>query len=191
MTHQNCLQRADDIVHGNRNDSYGEPRENHETTAAIFSEFMRRRYGTFPEITGEDVCWFNIAQKMSREAHCKTPDGLTDICGYTANIEIIRSGKTVAEIRAQRSIEQIRKVAEVCGAVQSVHTTTATNPDARDCSHCHAPAHGNGVPCVKALATQVHANKELRGPKSPHNTVGENKSASDDIDEIDEPLRDK
>lgn len=140
----NCLQRADEIVHGSRNETYGDPKQNHETTAALFSEFMRRRYGTFPELTPEDVCWFNICQKMSREAHCKTDDGLTDIAGYSANIEIVRKGWSISEGKAKtahvkppetQQIDDVHEAdfASIPGDVlgwngQSAHSTTQVDP---------------------------------------------------------------
>ena len=126
----NCLQRADEIVHGSRNERYGDPKQNHETTAALFSEFMRRRYGTFPELTAEDVCWFNICQKMSREAHCKTDDGLIDICGYSANVEILRKGLSISEGKASERVQIVDDLpADILGwNGQSTHSTTQVDP---------------------------------------------------------------
>lgn len=183
----NCLQRADDIVHGSRNTTYGDPKQNHETTAALFSEFMRRRYGTFPELTPEDVCWFNICQKMSREAHCKTDDGLTDIAGYSANIEIVRKGWSISEGKASEHVEIVddrpTEVSEYVAALaesakQSVHSTTQV--DQGDdyetpckCSKCGATGHSTKhcwrVPHSKFTAVSpprrdvVLADEELEG----------------------------
>lgn len=102
----NCLQRADEIVHGDRNAAYGEPAENHKCTAEIFNAAMRKKYPNWVDIETEDVCWFNVCQKISREMNSKTADGLVDIPGYIANVEIIREGWKVAEIREQRNPAQ-------------------------------------------------------------------------------------
>ena len=99
----NCLNRADAIVHGDRNSAYGEPSENHQCTADIFNAAMRKKYPWWQDIESEDVCWFNVAQKFSREMNSKTPDGLVDIAGYVANVEIIRNGWSVAAIRQERA----------------------------------------------------------------------------------------
>lgn len=188
----NCLQRADEIVHGDRNVNYGEPKENHETTAAIFSEFMRRRYGAFPEITGEDVCWFNIAQKMSRQAHGKNDDGLIDIAGYILNIEIQRKGWRVAEIREQRkptdtgsepvelALMEIGDPRCSCGwrerhrellrkEGQSVTSTTQENPGETTsgfCSRCGGDDHDREE-CHGELCPHCQSPAHARGTPCP------------------------
>ena len=87
----NVLEEANDIIHGDRNKKYGHPRDNHGTTAILFSHFLSRKYGkgTTPLLNAEDVCMFNILQKISREANSHSRDNLVDIAGYVGNIEMI------------------------------------------------------------------------------------------------------
>lgn len=165
--HPNCLQRADEIVHGDRNAAYGEPKDNHGTTAEAFSVFMRRKYPWFQSIEAEDVCWFNICQKTSREMNSKTVDGPVDLCGYSANIEILRSGKTVAEIREQRKatdIEQIKQQIrenghcdgcreDACGCMLA-GIVDERGKLVEKCPHCYEPSHG-ARPCPKRLSDQL------------------------------------
>ena len=99
----NVLEEANDIVHGNRNEAYGHPKDNHTTTALFFSHFLQRKYGvgTTPLLDAEDVCFFNILQKISRSAESYRRDNLVDIAGYAANIEMIKD-QEVTTIHNQR-----------------------------------------------------------------------------------------
>ncbi len=87
----NILLEADRLVNGDRGAAYGHPLDNHSTTGDLFHEFLRRKYGrTCPSITAEDVCIFNMLQKIARLAN--TPDhldSLVDIAGYAANYQMI------------------------------------------------------------------------------------------------------
>lgn len=96
---KSVLEEAQEIIHGERNESYGSPKEQHETVAAFFNIWIDRKYGPFDrerELDAEDVCWFNIFQKISREAWCRKRDNLVDIAGYVGNIEMMQE-KTVTE----------------------------------------------------------------------------------------------
>lgn len=83
------LERAQGLIHGDRNDDYGHPSVNHGCTAELMESYLRRKYGA-ARFDATDVCVFNILQKVSRLAH--TPDhidSLVDIAGYAGNIEMI------------------------------------------------------------------------------------------------------
>ena len=88
---KSILQEASEVTQGGRNEAYGDPKGNHETTGFMFQAYLRRRYKEdFAVLDAQDVCVFNICQKLSRLAH--TPyhrDSLVDIAGYAANIETI------------------------------------------------------------------------------------------------------
>ena len=100
---KDILDEAKVLVSQNRRDAYGSPAQNHGATADLFSAYLKRRYGsqmTAPTIDeagdfiwqactldAQDVCVFNICQKISRLAN--TPghqESLIDIAGYAANI---------------------------------------------------------------------------------------------------------
>ena len=101
----NILEEANNIVHGDRNEAYGHPEDNHTTTAILFSHFLKRKYGkgmgTTPLLDAEDVCFFNILQKISRAANSYRRDNLVDIAGFAANIEMIKD-QEVTEIHSER-----------------------------------------------------------------------------------------
>lgn len=87
---KDILDEAKVLVSQNRRDAYGSPAQNHGATADLFSAYLKRRYGSHmiaPTMDAQDVCVFNICQKISRLAN--TPghqDSLIDIAGYAANI---------------------------------------------------------------------------------------------------------
>lgn len=96
----NILSEAKALVSSDRRDVYGSPSLNHTATANIFNAYLSRRYGeqivrqsasatglVDMRLDAQDVCVFNICQKLSRLAN--TPghrDTLIDIAGYAANI---------------------------------------------------------------------------------------------------------
>jgi len=78
---RNLLNRASEIVCGDRASSYGTPQENHGRTAAMWSAYLG------VEVTAADVCALNILQKLSRERNRPKHDNRVDIAGYAANMD--------------------------------------------------------------------------------------------------------
>lgn len=77
------------IVDGKRQEDYGTPQANHERTGLLWDAYQDARGIGYP-LTPTDVCFMNILQKISREMHSPTRDGLTDIIGYAINIAKLR-----------------------------------------------------------------------------------------------------
>ena len=93
---ESILEEAQRLIHGARQQDYGHPTDNHGRTAALWKLYLELKYGAGTPVgeipfDAEDVCWFNILQKMGREMHRKTRDGITDTAGYAGNIELIRN----------------------------------------------------------------------------------------------------
>lgn len=84
MTAKDHLEKAAAIVNGDRQRDYGHPRNNHSCTADLFNAYMDRR--GVARLDAQDVCVFNILQKLSRFANRRTDDSVTDIIGYALNI---------------------------------------------------------------------------------------------------------
>ena len=81
------LDEAKAAVEGPRNDDYGAPFVNHGTTAKLVEAYLTRRYGN-AHFDAQDVCEFNILQKVSRLANSPGHhDSLVDIAGYASNWE--------------------------------------------------------------------------------------------------------
>lgn len=73
---------------------YGKPRVNHARTARLWTAFLHNKgLGSSMRLNAEDVCLLNILQKVARTQHgAKHLDNLTDIAGYTDNLEEIWNG---------------------------------------------------------------------------------------------------
>lgn len=86
MSEPSVAQRAEVIVEA-RESKYGHPADNHACTAAMWNAYLYRRYGTALGLDARDVCWLNVLQKISRDAHTRQDDNLLDVVGFVINIE--------------------------------------------------------------------------------------------------------
>lgn len=137
----NVLEDANKIIHGDRNDDYGHPLDNHGITAGLWGIYLGI------ELTPEQVCILNILQKISRSMNKMTRDTIVDIPGYSGNIEMIWIE------RARREAEELRRV-----TVASIHSSCATEasptpPSDRVCTmtlcvypNCQCPRPGQSHP---------------------------------------------
>lgn len=85
------LDEAARIVNGDRQQSYGHPRDNHGCTAELWTAYFRR-CGLLRDdatITARQVCIANALQKCSRDANSQERDNLVDIAGFAANAEMV------------------------------------------------------------------------------------------------------
>lgn len=110
----NILQEADKIIHGDRNEDYGTPLDNHGTTAALWNAYLAalQRRGKHA-LDAEDVCWLNVLQKISREATtgAHKRDTAVDVAGYAGNVEMVRDEVD----RRQIAVENLRAPARLGG----------------------------------------------------------------------------
>lgn len=90
MGNPSVLEEAQGLIHGDRNEAYGHPLDNHQATADLMRVFLRRKYGVDLPLEAEDVCWFNVLQKVSREANAPKHDSLVDVAGYVGCVEMIQ-----------------------------------------------------------------------------------------------------
>jgi hypothetical protein len=81
---KNCLEVANDIVHGDRGEDYGHPYHDFKRTAAMWSGILG-----IP-IEPAQVAMCMIAIKISREINKPKQDNLVDICGYARTLEMVR-----------------------------------------------------------------------------------------------------
>ena len=88
------LQKAHDIVHGQRELDYGTPATNLQHIADYWSLHLSRTTGEKIVLTTHDVCEMMILLKVARLAN--TPeheDTLMDIAGYAALQDRVITGK--------------------------------------------------------------------------------------------------
>jgi len=85
------LEKANDIIFGERNKAYGHPQDNFQRIADLWHAFLQGKYGACHRLSPEDVAVLNILQKVARLEH--TPghqDSLIDIAGYAGTIERLK-----------------------------------------------------------------------------------------------------
>lgn len=81
----NVLERANELIHGQRNNDYGAPLDDFSKTAKMWSAILG------VEVTAEQVALCMICVKISRL--CNTPghlDSVIDIAGYAGTYEMVR-----------------------------------------------------------------------------------------------------
>lgn len=82
----NIADKAKEIIYGDREQTYGDPRKNLDIVASMWSAY------TGSDITAEDVCNMMVMLKVARLRN--TPnhqDSMIDIIGYTLLQERINS----------------------------------------------------------------------------------------------------
>lgn len=79
------LTEAEKLIHGARNETYGDATEDYTRTVGLFKEM----YGDLKvsDLTAIHGMMFMVCVKLSREAHLHKRDNLLDAAGYLALIE--------------------------------------------------------------------------------------------------------
>lgn len=73
-----------------RGNDYGHPSVNHQLTADLWSEWFSRKTGISVSFLAEDVCVFNILQKLSRLGERSKDDTWLDVMGFAENVSMLR-----------------------------------------------------------------------------------------------------
>ena len=76
------LAEASSIIHGARNESYGDHEREAERIAAYWNTHLGDKLND--ALTPDDVDIMMILLKVSREGHKHKRDNLVDLCGYAA-----------------------------------------------------------------------------------------------------------
>lgn len=79
------LQQANEIIYGEREQTYGSPDKNLVTIASYWSTHLSAKYQQNIQLTIDDVTVMMMQLKIARLATSpKHEDSLVDICGYAA-----------------------------------------------------------------------------------------------------------
>lgn len=85
---QSVLDEANEVIYGDREQTYGHPSKNLECIGDMWTAYVRSRFGSHIQFQAEDVAVLMVLVKAARLAN--TPghrDSLVDICGYAALVE--------------------------------------------------------------------------------------------------------
>ena len=84
------LQEAHNIVHGDREQTYGDPGKNLRTIAAYWSTHLTASCGEKITLTEQDVCTMMILLKQARLAsNPNHRDSMVDTAGYVAIADLL------------------------------------------------------------------------------------------------------
>lgn len=88
---ENLANVATKLVLGDRNESYGNPRDDYEGTAKVWSGLLRKKLKA--DITPEEAILMMVGLKLNREANKHKDDNIIDAHGYLICHEWVRTGE--------------------------------------------------------------------------------------------------
>lgn len=85
------LIEANELINGDRQKAYGEPKENLQKIADQWNLYLFQRTGRLLELTAEDVCWMMADLKKVRQMNGASRDNVVDAAGYIGLVERVGS----------------------------------------------------------------------------------------------------
>jgi hypothetical protein len=86
----NVFDEAKEIIHGDREETYGHPAKNLAKIAEQWSLYFLQKHHVIIPVTPEDVCWMMADLKKVRQMNAEKRDNLVDAIGYIGLIERIK-----------------------------------------------------------------------------------------------------
>lgn len=87
VTRSDIIMKAEELINGDRNETYGDARESFSTIAKLWSVYLG------VDVTAEQVAAMFVLMKISRQRKSKHMDNWVDIIGYAALGGEIEGGK--------------------------------------------------------------------------------------------------
>lgn len=87
VTRSDIIMKAEELINGDRNETYGDARESFGTIAKLWSVYLG------VDVTAEQVAAMFVLMKISRQRKSKHMDNWVDIIGYAALGGEIEGGK--------------------------------------------------------------------------------------------------
>lgn len=92
MDNSSILQEAEQIIYGDREQTYGSPGKNLQSIAEFWTVHLRNKYDFNEKLTIDDVCQMMILVKMARLINQPTHrDSQVDIGGYIGLMHRVQS----------------------------------------------------------------------------------------------------
>ncbi len=98
--HESVLVEAQRLVHGARNETYGDPIDDYTRTVNTFKSLMGDK--KISEMTAEDGIIFMICVKLSREVNSPKRDNNVDGAGYFECLEWTKDERALRDGKEQR-----------------------------------------------------------------------------------------
>lgn len=102
MSTKSVIQEAQEIIHGDREQTYGHPAKNLEKIATQWTLYLRHKYNQQLILSAEDVCWMMADLKKVRQMNADKRDNLVDAIGYIGLIE--RINEPSSDSRGSQSV---------------------------------------------------------------------------------------
>ena len=78
-----ALDKAKDIIYGDREQTYGNPAKNFDCIATMWSAYLTSRFDFADQLTAKDVCYLMTLLKVARLANDPShEDSIVDGIGY-------------------------------------------------------------------------------------------------------------
>ena len=87
----NILKEAEEIIYGDREQTYGSPMKNLNAIASMWNAYLQSTERD--HVTAHDVCMMMGLLKIARQANMFKRDNLVDVCGYMALAERIEDAE--------------------------------------------------------------------------------------------------
>ena len=87
VTRSDIIMKAEELINGDRNETYGDAKESFSTIAKLWSVYLG------VDVTAEQVAAMLVLMKISRQRKSKHMDNWVDIIGYAALGGEIEGGK--------------------------------------------------------------------------------------------------
>lgn len=89
-----AIDKAKEIIYGDREKTYGNPADNLLKIAQQWQLYIAQKFGTDVMLDAEDVCYMMTQLKMVRQMNDHHTDNLVDGIGYLALIDRIANVDT-------------------------------------------------------------------------------------------------
>lgn len=91
MKNKTCLDRAADLVTGDRQEMYGNPKIKYKLLAGLFTVLLGSKLKPGAEIEPADVVRLNLATKLGRLSMRYSQNDNDDLAGYARILEMVET----------------------------------------------------------------------------------------------------